>query len=305
MDKPYIVCHTSPDWDCIGAVWLLQRYGGMVDNEVVFVNTGNPDPDVLARAAAVVDTGRELDPLRLRFDHHQLPGAEANTCCAASLVFQWLRSERDDIEPIGPLIDLIYAGDTGQANYGATWSRVIGIHALLSAQKSKKADDATLLTYGFAILDDLATALTAHHEARAALEAHTVYRSDDGLVVALKDAPPHATSAAHEAGARLVLFQSSSEETNAIGIMRAGEQQEPHCGRLVRAILDYAPHIRMANTVATTTMAAQALFAELRTWYLHEAGFFAGRGTAKAPDPRPIECNLADIARAINAAWKR
>lgn len=295
-----IATHTSPDWDAIGAVWLLKRYGGMDGADVQFVNTGTPDLTILAGAAAVVDTGRELDPLRLRFDHHQLPGAEANTCCATSLVFQWLRSEREDIEPLGSLVDLIYAGDTGQANYGATWSRVIGIHALLSAQKTKKADDTALLAYGVAVLDDLAIALFAHHEARTALEAHTVYRSDDGLVVALKDAPPHATSAAHEIGARLVLFQSASEGTNAIGVMRAGEQREPHCKALILGILDDAE----CDAPGSIRWDSPE-YIEMARWYLHEAGFFAGRGTAKAPDPRPIEANLADIARAIDTAWKR
>lgn len=300
-----IVTHTSPDWDAIGAVWLLKRYGGLADEPVAFVNTGNPDPDILKRALAVVDTGREFDPEGGRFDHHQLPGAEANTCCATSLVFQWLKKDAADLEWLGPLIDLIYAGDTGQANYGATWSRVIGIHAMLSAIKIQKPADDLLLAVGFDWLDLLANHLFAHETARQAIVAHTVYRSDDGLVLALKDAPPHATSAAHEAGARLVLFQSASEGTNAIGIMRGGEQREPHVGALVLAILDRAPAIRMEQTAATTIQAAQALFDELRTWYRHEAGFFAGRGTAKAPDSRPIEADLRDIAATIDAEWKR
>lgn len=300
-----IVTHTSPDWDAIGAVWLLKRYGGLADEPIVFVNTGNPDQDILARALAVVDTGRVLDPERGRFDHHQLPGAEANTCCATSLVFQWLKTDAADLEWLAPLIDLIYAGDTGQARYGADWSRVVGLHALLSAMKLQKPDDQLLLAFCFDLLDMLDAHLRARHEARLALDAHTVYCSDDGLVVALKDAPPHATSAAHEAGARLVLFQSSGEGTNAIGVMRGGEQREPHCGDLVRAILDYAPAIRMAQTAATTPQAAQALFDELASWYLHEAGFFAGRGTAKAPVPRPVEADLRDIAAAIDAAWSR
>lgn len=290
-----IVTHTSPDWDAIGAVWLLKRYGGLADEPVVFVNTGNPDPDTLKRAIAVVDTGRELDPGRGRFDHHQLPGAEANTCCATSLVFHWLKTSAPDLEWLAPLIDLIYAGDTGQARYGADWSRVVGLHALLSAMKLQKPDDHLLLAFCFDLLDMMDAHLRARHEARRTLDAHTVYRSDDGLIVALRDAPPHATSAAHEAGARLVLFQSSSEGTNAIGMMRGGEQREPHCGELVKAVCD--------ETIVGPR--DEAVVSELLTWYRHEAGFFAGRGTAKAPDPRPIDADLADIARAIDAAWQR
>lgn len=298
-----IVTHTSPDWDAIGAVWLLLRFGGLADADVVFVNTGQPGD--IGSATAVVDTGRELDPLRLRFDHHQLPGAEANECSATSLVFQWLHTDDNRLEYLAPLIDLIYAGDTGRAGYGADTSRMVGIHALLSAWKARGLDDHALLMSGLDTLDTLNDHLRLRAEARAALVGRVVYRSDDGLIVAIKNAPPHATSAAHEMGARLVVFQSDGEATNAIGIMRAGEQQEPHVGRLVQAILDRAPRVFMEQTVATTPQAVQAMIAELQSWFLHNGGFFAGRGTAKAPDPRPIDADLRDIAAAIDAAWKR
>lgn len=295
----YIVTHTSPDFDAIGAVWLLQRFGGLEDADVRFVNTGSPDPAVLAEATAVVDTGREYDPERLRFDHHQLPGAEANATCAAFQVFQHL-APNGELVYLAPLNALILNGDTGGRNYGAEWSRLTGIHALLAVRKARKANDLALLAWGMAVLDDLAEHLKAHYEARATLDAHTVYRSSDGLLVALRDAPPHATSAAYENGARLVLFQSSGEGTNAIGIMRAGEWREPSCKALILGILNDAE-----CDVPGSIRWDSAAYIELASWYLHEAGFFAGRGTAKAPDPRPIDADLADIARAIDGAWQR
>lgn len=300
-----IVTHVAPDWDAIGAVWLLQRYGGLESVDVRFVNTGRPDPDVLDEAAAVVDTGRIYDPLRLRFDHHHLPGAEANATCATQQVYHWLIIARPNVDwsYLGGIVDLIYAGDTGKAE--AQESRRRGIHALLSAHKARNATDLGLLAWGMDVLDDLAAHAKARHEAAETLAQHMVYCSADGLLVALKDAPAHASSAAFEVGARLVVFQNESPETNAIGVWRSGEWQEPHCGELVRAILDYAPAIRMAGVLATTTMAAQAVFAELETWYRHSAGFFCGRGTDKAPDPRPITVDLIDVARAIDAVWQR
>lgn len=291
-----IVTHTSPDWDAIGAVWLLMRFGGMEGAEVRFVNTGAPDAAVLAAADAVVDTGREYDPLRLRFDHHQFSGAAASETCAAFQVVQHL-APNGELVHLAPLNALILHGDIGSRAYGADWSRLVGIHALLSVRKARKAGDLALLSWGMDVLDDLAEHLKARYEAREMLESCTVYRSDDGLLVALREAPIHATFAAFEAGARLVLFQSASEATNTIGLQRAGEWQEPHCGGLVSSLLnDY--------DCGLDDISAD-MYGELATWYRHQAGFFAGRGTAKAPDPRPIAVDLADIARAIDAAWQR
>ncbi len=288
-----IVTHTAPDFDAIGAVWLLKRYGGMADHEVIYVNTGNPDPAILAAAAAVVDTGREYDPARLRFDHHHLPGRAANETCATLQVFVHLTGGGWPDHPLfflNQIVALIYAGDTGKRTDGADWSRIEGIHAMLSALKLRNADDATLMHTGCLWLDLLAEHSQARYAAQRTLATHTAYRSEDGMVVALKDAPPHATSAAMEAGARLVVFANYGER--AIGVMRAGEWQEPHCGQLIEAI------------IADPTLPADELD-ELTSWYRHEAGFFAGRGTKKAPREDPIAVDLVDIARAIDGVWQR
>lgn len=287
-----IVTHVSPDFDAIGSVWLLKRYGGMADAVVEFVNTGNADPSVLEAATAVVDTGRVLDPERLRFDHHQLPGVAANDTCATLQVWNTLCRTSDTLPvSISPLIDLIYDGDTGK--HGADQSRALGIHALLSAKKSPYVSNQALMEYGFELLDALAERLIGQAETRRTLTTHTVYTSADGLVVALKDAPQGATFAAHEAGARLVLFASELPGPSyARGVMRGGEGTDVHCGALVAKI---------AGDVATPARVA----CELDTWYRHEAGFFAGKGTAKAPCGDEMECSIVDIAALIDQAWQR
>lgn len=294
----YVITHTSPDWDAIGYAWLMQRYGGASDMPVRFVNTGAPDAELLASAYSVGDTGRDYDPARRRFDHHHLPGADANATCATLQTAQWLVLSRPDIDftPIWPIVELIYAGDTGKPE--ANESRRIGIHALLSATKAMHPTDKQLLDFGFDILDRLAAHLNAASTARRTLADHTVYTSADGLVVALLNAPQGATFAAHEAGARLVVFASDLPgPTYARGIMRGGEGQDVHVGHLISWICnDYEcglPNI------------TEPVYEELATWYRHEAGFFAGKGTAKAPCAEPMQCGLIEVAAAIDAAWIR
>lgn len=293
-----IVTHTSPDWDAIGAVWLLKRYGGMDADSVQFVNTGNPDRALIDVAAAVVDTGREYDPARLRFDHHQFAGAAANNDSAASLVYADVVNPQRVYGYLDPLVRLIFEGDTGRS--GANPSRETGIHALLSAQKARRLSDDALLAWGMETLDLLAERLKAQAQARLSLAQHTVYRSGDGLVRALAGAPQGATFAAFEDGARLVVFTSATPDTVSCGVMRGGEGQEPDCRALVLGLLN--------DGEAEASWAPRwdsAEYHEMARWFCHPAGFFAGRGTAKAPDPTPLTASIVDIASFLDRAWLR
>lgn len=280
-----IVTHISPDWDAIGATWLLKRFV-LTNAEIAFVNTGNPDLSTSESADAVVDTGRVSNPARFRFDHHQLTGPDANATCATSLVYDYLRAVGKVDDSLAPLIGLIYAGDTGKSE--ANLSRSVGIHALLSCRKARRETDAALMAWGFEVLDDLASHLKARAEARLSLAQHTVFKSPDGLVWALEGAPQGATFAAFEEGARLVVFHSEQPGTVSVGCMRGGEQSDPHVGDLVGLVHDNAE-----------------LQAELERWFRHPAGFFAGRGTAKAPDPTPLTVSIVDIASELDYYWSR
>ena len=295
-----IITHTSPDWDAIASVWLLQRYGGLGGHEVVFVNTANPDPAQLASAVAVTDTGRTFDPMRLRFDHHHFAGKQANETCATMQVYKQLLATTAPasqtyaaLMAIDDLVFLVFNGDTGGNEWGANYSRTVGMHALLSAQKAKRLNDQALLDFGYGILDLISANLSARAEARRTLAQFQVYVSDDGLVRGLSGAPQGATFAAFEAGARLVVFHSETPESIAVGLMRGGEGADVHAGEFVQAVIES----RWSDD--------DPLAAELRSWYRHEAGFFAGRGTAKAPDPRPLSVAVADIAAAIDGVWQR
>lgn len=282
-----IVTHTSPDWDAIGAVWLLQRYvpdgAGM---PVVFVHTGNPDATVLASATYVVDTGRDYDPARGRFDHHQL--ATAGETSATEMVWRWLREMARGSSCVAPIIDLITDAD-GRCvtSPAATVSRAVGIHAMLSAWKAQQLSDAELLRRGMGVLDDIASTLIARKRAAETLQERVVWKSTDGRVWALLNGSRDATFAAFEEGAALVVFATTTASgTVAVGVQRASEQALD-CGALVERALLTCDHGPVA--------------AELRRWYRHPSGFFAGRGTAKAPDPTPLTVDLVTLARALAA----
>lgn len=77
-----IVTHTSPDWDAIGSVWLLQRYGGLGAQPVAFVNTGAPDVALLAEAVALVARPK------LGGSHRTLPASStgSSTGCSTTVI---------------------------------------------------------------------------------------------------------------------------------------------------------------------------------------------------------------------------
>jgi hypothetical protein len=305
-----IISHFHPDFDSIAATWLLKRFfPPLHEATCVMVNTGHPDEGLLANADAVVDTGKVFDPDRLRFDHHHLDGEEANGTSATWQVFQFLLAHGYPVSHLGQLAALIMAGDTGKPDYGADWSRVNGIHALLSGfwrTLDKNHDDETndqrVMLYGFEILDTLNLSLKARQDAAANLRDHVVYTSKDDLLWAIKEGGEGATFAAFEAGARLVVFQGNGDgdSSQTIGIMRGGEWTHPNVGELVGAVVDV-----LEEGDLTLTMDDAALLRELVSWFRHPAGFFTGRGTRKAPDPRPITISLVELAELIDNIWTR
>jgi hypothetical protein len=288
-----IATHTSPDWDAIGAFWSLDRYYFGSGAQPVFVNTGKPDPEILARATAVVDTGRVYDPAKMRFDHHH----DGTLPCATALVAQFLTDQGKFPAYLQPLIDLIHAGDTAGAL--ARQSAETGIHALLGAYKRQAKTDADVLAWGCEQLDLLAASLRHRSDAKAKLEACIIYQSDDNQVVGIVGGDGSVTYAAHEVyGARLAVFVNEQTLpdgtiTYAVGVSRLGgaEVTEPNVGDIVRHVLETTQDEAMAH--------------ELGGWFRHPAGFFAGRGTATAPSTEPLLVEPLRLCAAIDAAWKR
>lgn len=303
-----IVTHMNPDWDAIGSSWLLARFvPELREAEVRFVNTARPDPEVIATAAAVVDTGLVHDPARMRFDHHQ-PGVPRSVS-AVWQVYEFLLGTVTDpearfrLEAIRALADLICRFDVGAVDSSVEFSRVFGIHAMLGGQKMRIQEQMPpecwndeFLKAGFAILDDLARVLVARAEAARDYEKSIVYRSADGRVVAHRQG---SSQLAFQAGATLVLFEGKPFETGGgalslpVGMTRNTEDREPHIGTVVTAVLadeeNLPPEIR----------------AELERWWLHPDGFYGGRGGPAAPNSTPVTVDVAEIAALVDRTWRR
>lgn len=286
-----ILTHRNPDLDAITGVWLLKRFNGLEREEVEFVDAG-VEAARFPQARAIVDTGKEFDAARLRFDHHQLTGQEANTC-AALQIYTHLNTA-GTLDHLAALIDLVCAFDLGRDAAGACYD--FGVHALLSGYKSQaqSPSSADVLAYGCGLLDTLERYLANQAEAQRQYREKVVYRSDDERLVALKQGTRRLTDAALRDGAQIVVFEGRPEEAQgtlsySIGIVRARGYQGPHAGALAERAARRRPE----------------LGEEIERWYKHPAGFFAGRGTAKKPDLRPVTIDVVALAREIDAAWDR
>jgi hypothetical protein len=287
-----IVTHTNPDMDAIASAWILKKYL-LPDAEIFFVNTGATDPALLDFATAVVDTGKVYDTARLRFDHHQFPGESANSTCAAMQVYWYLLGLGAPVTHLESLIFLIYQGDTGKPE--ANESRRLGIHALLSGYKfwfrengaAPRIPDDMLYEQGARMLDVLESWLRKQRDARAELAEKVVYRSPDNAVWAIRHGGVSTTFAAYEEGAQVIVFEAEPLDlvggtTYGVGITRA-QESTTDVGQLAKAVA--ASHPEFAE--------------EIGRWFCHPAGFFAGRGTAKAPVFEPVTVDIATLARAI------
>lgn len=303
-----IVTHTQPDFDAIGGAWLLLRYWWpQASLNFRFVNTGNPDREVLAQADAVVDTGKAYDPDKMRFDHHQLPGGESNATCATRMVYEWLylwcEDKTKELDAIKPLVDLIFAGDTGRPE--ANESRMIGIHAALSGEIARLREkyghdtatiDYGIMRYGLCLLDNIGGRLVRQAETRQNLSKVVTWKSEDNRLWAIQNGKTADTFAAFDEGTELVVFVAEPIETESgftypVGISRAMESSTD-----TGALVNRAIGITLTDTPVND---------ELKSWYMHPAGFFSGRGTGKAPDMRKPVVSAEELAKVIESVWSR
>jgi hypothetical protein len=286
-----IITHTSPDFDAIAFLWLMVRFAsGFDDAAIEFMPLNAIDEEKLATADAVGDMGKIYDPENLRFDHHHLSGNQSITTCAAMQTFEWLLFEGYDLEYLWPLIKEIHQGDLAK-------TPLVGIHSQLFGWKSSAKEagieysDEEIYSYGAHILSQIEFWLKRKAESRKELEKKVVWKSPDNSVWAIIGGSTSVSFAAYEEGARIIVFEgepivlNDGSITYPVGASRSPEWGQPHLGEIVETILasDYSPNIKD----------------ELSAWFRHNAGFFAGRGTPKAPNGNPLKVRIEEIAKVI------
>lgn len=294
-----IVTHESPDADAIGFAYLMAKYApGFEAYRIAFTNFSNPNQELLKRADSVGDIGGVYNPSKWRFDHHHFEGADSTNTCAAKMLWQHLKSHGRDVAHLEPLIEVVHQGDLGRTD-------PVGIHALLwgfaiRSQRNlgQRLSDKEMMAWGFEVMDLAATWLKRQAENQAELKDKVVWKSDDGLICAIKHGSAGTGFAAYAEGARLVVFEGKPVKlaegtTYPIGISRAPEWQSPDVGQIVQRIIE---SLEYPDNIAN----------EMSAWFIHEAGFFAGRGTPKSPDFNPPPTGaLLSIAVAVDTAWDR
>lgn len=292
MKTKTIITHTSPDFDAIAFLWLMGRFMTGFENAAIeFMPLNAINEEKLTAADAVGDMGKVYDPEKLRFDHHHLPGVQSIATCAAMQTWEWLLSKGSDLEYLRPLIEEIHKGDMAK-------SPLVGIHSQLFGWKSSGKEagiefsDEEIYSYGAHILSQIEFWLKRKSESRKELDERVVWRSPDNSVWAISGSSVSVSFAAYEEGARIVVFEGEPIELSngvisyPVGVSRSPEWDQPHLGKIVNNILasDYSSSIKD----------------ELSTWFCHNAGFYAGRGGAKAPDNNPLKVEIKEIAMAIH-----
>lgn len=295
MKNQLIVTHQSPDFDAIAYLWLMKRYAPNFENtRIEFVSPQSDMPE----ADSIGDVGREYDPDRWRFDHHQILGDESTSTCAAKMLWEHLLSLDVDVAHLEPLVEEIYQGDIANTPQ-------VGLHTALWGQLDRKNpvtgqrfSDREVIAIGFELLDNQAAWLAHKRDQEIELYKSVVWKSEDNSVWAIRGTDVSGTFAAYDAGAKIVVYEGepialdSGEDTYPVGVSRSPKESVPHLGNLVHKIFEGG-------------IVHEELSDELWKWFRHEGGFFAGRGGAIAPDPEPLKVDLVEIAKLINEAWKR
>lgn len=294
MKEKLIITHSSPDFDAITYLWLLKRFvPKFKDAEIKLLSFSQNDQDMLEKADSVGDIGSIYHPATWRFDHHHLSGTESTNTCAAKMAWEYLLFLQIDVTYLSSLIEVIHMGDLAITD-------PVGIHVILwgaGLQKNPLTDqrltDQEMIATGFDLLDRAAAWLKHKAILSTELDEKVIWKSDDNLIWAIRGGTTALNFAAYDEGARIVVFEGDPFDTDEgisypMGASRSPEWKEPHLGEMI-----------------TDVNSASPISKELCMWFKHNSGFFAGRGSRKAPCYELPKADLIALAIFFDMAWDR
>jgi hypothetical protein len=290
MQQRIVVTHMRPDADAALAAWIVSRYLVPVEAQdriaYAFVPAGHSfTPEETDPPPIVIEVDTGGGP----FDHHDPLRSRDKTVSAASLTYQAALEAGNPVVHLKPLVDVVVAGDHGLA---PEWSRLLGVHALISVLRNRYGDqDEKALRAMFEVFDLLEQSLAMHASLESEFQRCATHVSDRVAYIA-GGSSAITRYALDEKGYDIILFESGVQIRSdgrpsvAVGIQRA-EGAPIDCRELVQRI--------RAIAMNPSEAPPPGLVEEIDGWYCHPSGFFAGRGTAKSlANPSPLNASARD-----------
>jgi hypothetical protein len=257
-----IVGHLAPDLDCLAAIWILMRFGGLDDAELKFVSAGETleqhPPDSLAHVIHV-DTGGG------RFDHHTRPQHDV---CAAELVRRAIAPRDMALERLTAQVNQIDHARDRSSGFFNIQSLVSGYNALFPHHPHHVA-------YAmFPNLDAWYESERRQIQIEEAFRQRLEFITPWGLGIAMDSADGGSSRLAFRQGAILYAYR------NAEGWMGVTAP--------ARSTVDLSPVYQSLQLVDHQA-----------DWYLHPNRRLLLCGTAKAPPQTPSRLSLIELVRVI------
>lgn len=276
----YIVLHQYPDWDALTSAWLLWKYYfNKSVNKFVFVNTDESNLEVKEGSAAVVDTGMEYNPDKLRFDHHQLENPDEASATLQVYRFLYEKLGKDRVEYLEPLIHLVHRGDIGEFS---DTSEMVGLHAMLSARVGNNSDE-SVLNWAFNELNLLSAFLQRRDVIAKEIDSKIVWSGE--YVTYMEDITRHHVTEAYKLGYNIVSWNSevpyNDKTMYYAGIKRSNKFKNVMLNDILRRWDKYQELVDNG-------------------FYFHNSGFYVGYGSEKAPRYTPMSVNILEMSKYVD-----
>jgi len=269
-----VVTHFSPDFDAVGAIWILRRFHPDFANaKIVFVPTGErlENQNIAQEEIVHVDTGGGP------FDHH-----ETNKyTCATKLVWEWAKKERKLRNPaVERIVNLVTEIDHAR---DLNWPEAIddryelGFPHILDGWKlAFPSQDQKLMEWGLIYFDGLYHTLKAKIAAQKTIEKRgEEFQTRWGKGLAVESGNDKILEVAEKLGFAVVVKKDSRD--GAVRIYGRADKGV-NLRRAYQKFLKIDPNA---------------------TWYLHPSKRLLLNGSRKKPGMRPSTLDLEEIIKII------